>query len=214
MADGVPSKPEDVARVAAEQTAQMFAFNLQLGKAFMDAWGQALAQAQRSAEPTARATGPVAAWPTPSAWPGWPATTPPLPSPSPTAFADATRIWINAVGEATRRTQEAVQKGQPIAPDAFVDVWTKAASELSQAVVSDAAFAALTGQWVNAVSKAKVDAKKAATNQIREVGFATHEDVEEVGKRLIELERRVHDLLVLVEDGAKNGKPASRRKAE
>ncbi|HVL47900.1 MAG TPA: poly(R)-hydroxyalkanoic acid synthase subunit PhaE [Candidatus Thermoplasmatota archaeon] len=182
----MPETPTTSVEPFARAAEQAVAFNLQVGRAFMDAWARSLADLQKTSADTQRAFR--------------------VPVDSPRAalagapFADVGRIWLETMNEATRRTQEAMQKGQLVTPDAYVDLWSKAASELAQAVVSDASFAALTGEWVNAVSQARGEARRTGANQLREMGFATHTDVEEVGKRLIELERRVHDLALLVED--------------
>lgn len=155
----------------AEQAVKAFEMNLEMGRAFLQTWAK---QIQNSAP----ATGGAQTLP----------------------FADASKVWIGAVTEATRRTQEAFLKGETLNADAYADIWSAAASQVAQEIVKDSAFAHLTGQWVNAAAKAKGEAKRVAEERLRDLGFATSGDVSEVSKRLIELERRVHDLQVLVED--------------
>lgn len=194
---------EAMTKESAEQAAKAFAMNLQMGRAFMDAWSSALTQMQ-APKPAA----PQNPWMAANPWLAAYAPAQPAPQPA-TAngpFADASRIWLNAVSEAMRRTQDAMQRGEPLTPDAYLDLWSKAAAELSQAVVSDAAFATMTGHWVNQVATAKTDAKKRATEQLRDLGFSTHADVDEVGKRLVELERRVHELTLALEAKAPKAK--------
>lgn len=205
-----PKDVEAMAKESAEAAAKAFAFNMQMGRAFMDAWSSALAQMSQP-KPAAAPQNP---WMAANPWLAAYAPPQPTPPPAPVGngpFADASRIWLNAVSEAMRRTQEAMQRGETLAPDAYLDLWSKAAAELSQAVVSDAAFATMTGHWVNQVATAKTDAKKRATEQLRELGFSTHADVDEVGKRLVELERRVHELTLALE--AKSAKPAKKPEA-
>ncbi len=134
-------------------------------------------------------------------------------------FAHAGDAWMRAMAEASRRTQDAVQKGQVLTPDLYADVWTRAAGEIAQEIVEDPAFARITGNVVNASMVNREEFATRSAQRARDIGIAAHEDVVEVGRRLVELERRVHELTWLIRDGpAKSGarapgKPAGKSKA-
>lgn len=126
-------------------------------------------------------------------------------------FQAAGDAWIRAIGEAGRRAQEAAASGKTLTPDDYVDVWTRAASEVGQRIVEDPAFAQMTGQMVNANMTMREEAHAQRDARLKELGLASSSDLSEVARRLVELERRVHELTQLLREraaGAKEDRPA------
>ena len=72
------------------------------------------------------------------------------------------------------------------------DIWLSAANESFEEVMGTTAFAAATGQAVDEVLDAQSQVQAASQETLRELGLATRDDVQEVGERLVELERRQH----------------------
>lgn len=175
---------------ASEQAMKAYAVNMEMGRAFLETWTRSLAHLQAT---TAASSKPEAASASAQA-----------------PFADATRAWVNAVTEATHRTQEAFAKGETLSPDSYAEIWSQAASQVAQEIVKDAAFAKITGEWVNEAAKSKGQAREAAEARLAELGFATTRDIEEVGTRLIEVERRLHHMQVLIEDRLVSAHEASK----
>jgi len=54
------------------------------------------------------------------------------------------------------------------------------------------AFAAATGQTIGDMLEASEQLDHASQETLRSMGFATEGDIEEIGERLVELERRQH----------------------
>jgi hypothetical protein len=54
------------------------------------------------------------------------------------------------------------------------------------------AFAAATGETLGAALDAKTQVDEATTDLLHAYGLAAADDIEEVGERLVELERRQH----------------------
>ncbi|MFA5860570.1 MAG: poly(R)-hydroxyalkanoic acid synthase subunit PhaE [Candidatus Thermoplasmatota archaeon] len=164
---------------ASEQAMKAFATNMEMGHAFLETWTRSLAHMQANAPNNKREASDAS---------------------SQAPFSDATRAWVSAVTEVTRRTQEAFAKGETLSPDTYTDIWSQAASRVAQEIVKDTAFAKITGEWVNDAAKTKGQAREAAETRLAELGFATTRDIEEVGTRLIEMERRLHQMQTLIED--------------
>lgn len=180
-------------RRAAESLAKAQGASLEASRAFFEAWQKAVpGMAGMAATPGANGASTAATMP----------------------FQAAGEAWMRAVAEAGARTQEAFASGKPLAPDDFVDIWTKAASEVGTRIVEDPAFAQMTGQMVNANMKLREETRAQADARLKEMGLASATDVAEVGRRLVELERRIHDLTLLVRgDAAEAATKTAARKA-
>jgi hypothetical protein len=174
-----PSKEQEWSewnRRTAETIAKTQAASLEASRAFFEAWQKAIPQVQPV---TANGNGAAHA-----------------------PFQAAGDAWMRAVAEAGRRTQEAFAAGKTLGPDDFVDIWTRVASEVGTSIVEDPLFAQMTGQSVNANMQMREELRNQRDARLKELGVASASDVSEVGRRLVELERRIHELTLLVRGDA------------
>jgi hypothetical protein len=103
----------------------------------------------------------------------------------------AYEVWMSAAEEMLERTTDAAQ-GEDVAPQEFRDIWLRSANEAFSEVLSTTAFAHANGQLVEEVMEMQQEMTDMTEDQLAQMGMATNEDVQEVGERLIELERRQH----------------------
>jgi hypothetical protein len=103
----------------------------------------------------------------------------------------AYEVWMDAAERMVERSG-AVAEGEDVAPEEFRDIWLQSANEAFKEVLSTEAFAAANGQLVESVMEARQDVDEATQDALAQAGLATRDDVEEVGERLVELERRQH----------------------
>ncbi|MFB6074086.1 MAG: poly(R)-hydroxyalkanoic acid synthase subunit PhaE [Haloarculaceae archaeon] len=101
--------------------------------------------------------------------------------------------WMNAAERTFERSADAAQ-GEDVDPTEFRDIWLQSANEAFKHVMSTSAFAAANGQLVETMMELRQEADDLSQETVAQLGFATRGDVEEVGERLVELERRQHDL--------------------
>ena len=106
-------------------------------------------------------------------------------------MAGAYEVWMNAAEEMFERTTDAAQ-GEDVAPQEFRDIWLRSANEAFSEVLSTTAFAHANGQLVEQVMEMQEEMTEMTEDQLATMGIATNDDVQEVGERLIELERRQH----------------------
>jgi hypothetical protein len=116
------------------------------------------------------------------------------------AFADgiegynrAYEVWMDAAEQMFERTTAAAE-GEDVAPSEYRDIWLQSANEAFKEVMSTSAFAAANGQLVERMMDMRQEADDVSQETIAQLGFPTREDVDEVAERLVELERRQHDL--------------------
>ncbi|XVH31543.1 poly(R)-hydroxyalkanoic acid synthase subunit [Haloferacaceae archaeon DSL9] len=100
-------------------------------------------------------------------------------------------VWMRAAEEQVELFNSAAE-GDDVPLEEFRDIWLNAANEAFKEVMGTTAFAAATGQSVGNALDLNRQVDEAAQETLRSFGFATEGDVEEVGKRLVELERRQH----------------------
>jgi len=103
----------------------------------------------------------------------------------------AYEVWMEAA-EAQYELVSETLRGGDVELEAFRDVWLNAANDAFKEVMGTSAFAAATGQTVGDMLEASEQFDQASQETLGSFGFATAEDVDEVGERLIELERRQH----------------------
>ena len=103
----------------------------------------------------------------------------------------AYEVWMDAAEQMFERTTDAAQ-GEDIEPGEFRDIWLQSANEAFKEVMSTSAFAAANGQLVESMMEMRQEADEVSQETIAQLGFPTQGDVEEVGERLVELERRQH----------------------
>ncbi len=85
-------------------------------------------------------------------------------------------------------------EGEDVDIEEFRDIWLNTANEAFKDVMSTTAFARMTGETVGDVLEMQQQADEAAQETLGSLGFATQDDVVEIGDRLVELERRQHDV--------------------
>ncbi|EMA31401.1 poly(R)-hydroxyalkanoic acid synthase subunit PhaE [Halobiforma nitratireducens] len=108
-------------------------------------------------------------------------------------YARAYETWMEASEQMVERTND-VFEGEDIDVEEFRDIWLNTANEAFKEVMSTTAFARMTGETVGDVLELQQQADEASQETLRTLGFATEEDVVEIGDRLVELERRQHDV--------------------
>jgi hypothetical protein len=108
-------------------------------------------------------------------------------------YAAAYEVWMDATEEMFERTAAAAE-GEDVDPTEYRDIWLQSANEAFKEVMSTSAFASANGQLVEAMMGMQQEVDEATQDTVAQMGMATREDVEEVGERLVELERRQHDL--------------------
>ena len=105
----------------------------------------------------------------------------------------AYEMWMDAAEQLFERTADATQ-GEDVGPDEFRDIWLQSANEAFKEVMSTSAFAAANGRLIEQMMEMRQEADDVSQETVAQLGFPTREDVTEVGERLVELERRQHDV--------------------
>jgi hypothetical protein len=108
-------------------------------------------------------------------------------------YARAYEVWMEAA-EAVAEKTSAAAEGEDVDPTELRDIWLQSANDAFSEVLSTEAFAAANGQFVDAMMESQQEVDEAAQDAIARTGFPTRDDVVEVGERLVELERRQHDV--------------------
>ena len=108
-------------------------------------------------------------------------------------YAAAYEVWMDATEEMFERTAAAAE-GEDVEPTEYRDIWLQSANESFKEVMSTSAFASANGQLVEAMMEMQQEADEMTQDTLAQMGMATRGDVEEVGERLVELERRQHNL--------------------
>lgn len=106
-------------------------------------------------------------------------------------YARAYQAWMEAAGEMVDRVGDAAA-GEEVEPEEFRDVWLDTANRAFKEVMGTTAFAAATGETVSEALEARQQADETAETTLHGLGLPTEGDVQEVGERLVELERRQH----------------------
>ncbi|MFC7045680.1 poly(R)-hydroxyalkanoic acid synthase subunit [Halobacteriaceae archaeon GCM10025711] len=106
-------------------------------------------------------------------------------------YARAYEAWMRAAQEQYERAADAFS-GEEVNLDEFRDIWLNTANESFKEVMSTTAFAATTGETVGDALELQAQVDEAAQDTLHTLGFATEGDIDEVGERLLELERRQH----------------------
>jgi len=101
--------------------------------------------------------------------------------------------WMNAAERMFERSTDAAA-GEEVDPTEFRDIWLQSANEAFKQVMGTSAFAAANGQLVETMMEMRQDADEIGQETIAQLGFPTRDDMDEVGERLVELERRQHSI--------------------
>jgi len=105
----------------------------------------------------------------------------------------AYEVWMDAADKMFERTTDAAQ-GEDVEPVEIRDIWLQSANEAFKQVMGTSAFAAANGQLVEAMLDLQNEADDVTQDTIQQMGLPTRDDVMEVGERLVELERRQHEI--------------------
>lgn len=105
----------------------------------------------------------------------------------------AYEAWMDAAETSFERMGDAVE-GDDVDPEEFRDVWLQAANEAFKETMSTTAFAAATGQQLDELLDVRKQMDAASEETLHAMGFASVGDVREVGERLVETERRLHEV--------------------
>jgi hypothetical protein len=108
-------------------------------------------------------------------------------------YGRAYEVWTDAAERMAERITDAAE-GEEVGIAEFRDIWLQSANEAFSEVMSTTAFAAGTGQTVSQIMELQQGADDVTQDTLEQLGFATREDVDEIGARLVELERRQHDV--------------------
>ena len=108
-------------------------------------------------------------------------------------YMQAYEIWMDAADQMFERTSDAAQ-GEDVPPEEFRDIWLQSANEAFSEVMSTSAFAAANGQLVEQIMEMQQEVDEMTQDSLARMGMATRDDVEEVGERLVALERRQHEV--------------------
>lgn len=100
-------------------------------------------------------------------------------------------VWMDAAEEMFERTTDAAE-GENVEPTEFRDIWLQSANEAFKEVMSTSAFASANGQLVETMMEMQQEVDDVTQDTISQMGLPTREDMDEVGERMIELERRQH----------------------
>ncbi len=109
-------------------------------------------------------------------------------------FANAYELYAEATEEVLDRAAESYEDGE--APDLaeMGDIWLEATNEAAKEVMSTSGFAAARGNATGSSLEAKNEFDESRDELLRSTGMATESTVVEVGERLVELERRQHEV--------------------
>ncbi len=106
-------------------------------------------------------------------------------------ITDAYEIWMDASNQWMEQFAAAAE-GEELDPREIRDIWLRAANDSSKALMNTEAFAKLTGESVSDSLELQRQRDEALQAMMEGMGMASSETVEEVGDRLVELERRQH----------------------
>jgi len=108
-------------------------------------------------------------------------------------YKRAYETWMEAAQETVERTTDAME-GEDVSPEEIRDTWLSAANDSFKEIMGTAAFANVTGQTVGDALDMRAQFEEFSEETLHDLGMATKSDVQEVGERLVELERRQHDV--------------------
>jgi Ca2+-dependent lipid-binding protein len=106
-------------------------------------------------------------------------------------YNEAYEVWMDATEEMFDRTADAAE-GEEVSVTEFRDIWLQSANEAFKEVMGTSAFAAANGQLVNAMMEMREQVDDISEDTLTQLGMPTRSDIDEVGERLVELERRQH----------------------
>jgi polyhydroxyalkanoate synthesis regulator phasin len=105
----------------------------------------------------------------------------------------AYEVWMDAAEQMFEKTTDAAE-GEDVEPTEFRDIWLQSANDAFKEVMSTSAFASANGQLVETMMEMQQEVDDVTQDTIAQMGMPTRDDVDEVGERIVELERRQHDV--------------------
>ncbi|MFT4923360.1 MAG: hypothetical protein ACI8XM_002586 [Haloarculaceae archaeon] len=108
-------------------------------------------------------------------------------------YNSAYEVWMDAAEDMFEMTTD-VAEGEDIDASEFRDRWLKSANEAFKEVMGTEAFASANAQFIEAMMEYQQEVDDMSQDVLSQMGFPTRDDISEVGKRLLEVERRQHAL--------------------
>lgn len=108
-------------------------------------------------------------------------------------YTAAIEVFLEGTEELVGETTQAMESGE-VDPRAIRDIWLRSSNEALKELMSTTAFAAANGEFVDSMLELDQEIDELTQDSLADVGIATRDDVGEVAERLIELERRQHEV--------------------
>lgn len=106
-------------------------------------------------------------------------------------YRRAYETWMEAAEESVERMSDSVGD-ERIPVEELRDTWLNAANQSFKELMSTSAFAAVAGETVEESLEFRQQLDEVANTTLHEMGLPTEADIQEVGDRLVDLERRQH----------------------
>jgi len=116
-------------------------------------------------------------------------------------------VWMDAAHETQEHVNDALE-GEDVPVEHIRDTWMNAANQAFKSLLSTTAFSMMTGRSVDDLLELRQQTEELQASALHDLGLPTRGDIEEVGERLVELERRNHELaktLEAVADAVESG---------
>ena len=149
-----------------EAVAQSMEQNMEASAAFMEPWADAMEDSMPESDGMASAV---------------------------EGYNGAYEVWMDAAEEMFERTADGAA-GEDVSVDEFRDIWLQSANEAFKEVMGTSAFAAANGRLVSAMMDMQQQVDEMGEETLSEMGMPTTADLDEIGERLVELERRQHSV--------------------
>ena len=108
-------------------------------------------------------------------------------------YASASEVWMEAADRTVEEATTAMEE-EDLDPETFRDIWMQATNDALSELFSTDAFAAANGEFMQELLGRRQELGEMQQDSLAQAGFATQEEISEVAERLLELERRQHDL--------------------
>jgi hypothetical protein len=102
-------------------------------------------------------------------------------------------IWTQAVNDTVEQLSD-LAEGEDVPLERFRDTWLNAANRAFKNAMGTSMFAQATGLTIDEAMDLRRQADELAEATLHDLGLPTEGDIEEVGERLVELERRQHSV--------------------
>lgn len=110
-----------------------------------------------------------------------------------TAYGRAYEEWMDAATELFERAATAIEGEDASVPE-FRDIWLRSANDAFTEMMGTTGFAAANGDVVETMMELQRQTEELSEETLAQVGLPTRGELEEVGERLLELERRQHSI--------------------